>query len=224
MTPTVSDKVWSGHLEVVTTPQTRITLTEDPSSNPPKRNNVRINEDLDFIDVLFPFQLLSLDAGLSIIKGLEVSLNGSVLGLKYQFLNHAKETSWVAAAFLGAGSHSQDKNNSNDPLNTNGVVTTEANIKTARAGLSLGYRYSNLTPYFSIVGERHEVESKITNAHGVFENLKDQGHHYSASLGISTSKKGLSAAIEYSLLRIDWERAEEKPLQSALGIRLGVAW
>lgn len=223
-TPTVADKAWSGHLELVATPQTRVTLTQDASTNPPKRDNVKINEDLAPVDALFPFKNLSLDAGISVSKGLELTLNGSVLGLKYQFLNHGHENKWVASAFLGAGSHSQDTNNSTDPNNTNGVITTEADIKTMRAALSFGYRHRYLTPYFSLLGEKHEVDSKIKNSHGTFDSLKDKGQHYSASLGISNSRKGLSFAAEYSLLMIDWERAEEKPLQSALGIRLGLAW
>lgn len=224
MTPTVPDEIWSGHLELVATPQSRITLTEDSSTSPPKRDNVKINEDLDFVDVIFPYKNLSLDAGLSVAKGLEIALNGSVFGLKYQFLNHGQENKWVASGFIGAGGHSQDSNRTSDPNNTNGVITTEAEIKTLRIALSLGYRYRYLTPYLSLLSEKHEVDSKITNSHGIFENLKDKGQHHAASIGVSTSKRGLSFAAEYSLLMIDWERAEEKPVQSAFGVRMGASW
>lgn len=227
LTPIVAEKTLSGHAHLAITSVSTITLVEDKTSNPPLRDRVRINEDDELSEAiasLMPIRNISVDAGLTVLEGLELGLNGNVLALKYQFLNRQQTNTWISAISLGAGL--QDQSSSSSSSSGGGTTTTEvqSNIKILRTGASIGYRYDNWTPYASYVYENFDVSTDIENSHGKFNDLKDSGNHNSFSIGITTSKPGFSMAAEYSLIRLEWNRATDVEWQSALGGRLGFAW
>ena len=219
--PVTADKQWGGFLSLSAGADTRVRLVDDIDDNPPTRDPVRINQDIDVGD-LFGLNYLGFEAGLSVYKAVEVYLDNSLLGLRWQFLNHgAAAGNWVAALQAGYSSGSQGTSYEEE----SGASKASSDIKRAQAGLSVGYKATeSLMPYLSYLHESYDVETKVGNANGAFGPYEDKGKHQYLALGVMRPGAGFLWAIEYNFIFIDWERATERETQDVVAIRLGGSW
>ena len=217
--PTVGEKQWSGFISLSGSADTRITLIENIDGNPPTRNPVRINEDADAGDLL-GLNFLGFEAALSPLKAVEIYLDNSLIGLRWQFLNHGKGP-LVAALQAGHVSGSQGTSYEED----SGSSSAESDIDRTQAGISFGYQVNeNIMPYVSYLHENYEVETRVTNSNGNFGPYDDEGQHQFLAIGVMSPRKGVFWAIEYNYILIDWDRALDDETQNAVGIRIGGAW
>lgn len=217
--PVVADEQWGGQTALVGTGVTKVTLVNDVTTDPPQRNSVRINEDVNIVD-LTGLNLLSFDFGLHVWRGIELFVEGSYLGARYQFLNHGKgENVWVGAVQGSYASRGQKTSATNSGVTS----SAESEITSTQAGISLGYKLHRVVPYFSYVHEAHEVSTKVINGNGSYGPYADNGTHGYYSLGLSSHERGFHYAIEYSLIDISWVRGDRSS-QNALGLKMGYAW
>lgn len=218
--PITSDENWNGKLYLSSTSNTKVTVLSDYTSNPPVEGDIRINEDFDVGDLFFPIETLGLDASLHSMHGLEILVQGSKAGLRWQFLGHgAQDQAWVAALHGLAGGFTQIK--SRDP-ETPTFAEARSEVATTQAGISLGYRTGSFVPYVSFIKENHNIKTSVTNSGGAFGPYKDSGEHLYYSVGLTTPREGLSYTVEASGIAIAWEG--KKAWQNSLGLRLGYAW
>jgi hypothetical protein len=218
-TPIVGDNQWSGHVAMVGTASTSVTVINDITSNPPSRTTLVINKDITAAD-LFLINNLGIDASLSVAKSLELYVDSSLLGLRWQLLNHGASTdAWAMAVQGGLGSSSKTT-----AEGTNPVSSATSKVSTTQAGLSIGYKTAQVVPYISYVHETYEIATSVTNSGGSFGPYTDKGAHDYYSVGISTHGKGFRGAIEYSMININWDRATQQNYQNAVGVKVGGAW
>jgi len=218
-TPIVGENVWSGHFAGVATSSTSITVVNDITSNPPNRSSLVINKDINAAD-LFLINNIGVDVSLSVIKSLEVYVESSVLGLRWQILNHGAATDvWTMAIQGGIGSSVKATSEG-----SNVVSTASSKVTSNQAGVSIGYKSSTVVPYISYVHDTYDVATSVTNGNGSFGPYTDKGTHDTYSVGLTTHGKGFRGAIEYSMINIDWDRATQKNYQNAIGGKLGYAW
>lgn len=221
--PVVSNEQWQGHAAVVFTSDTRVTLVNDINANPPLRDKVQINSDVDAGD-LFGANNIGFDASLSIFKGIEVYLENFLWGARFQFLNHGTQNRVWVGSIMGAYGTKNETTTDDFYIGNN---TTDAKAKsevtTSQAGISVGYKYEHIVPYFSYIYEAHKVKTNITSTNGTFGPYDDEGNHNYYSVGLSTHQKGLRAAIEYSHINIKWDRSNQES-QDAFGLKIGFAW
>ncbi len=212
--PFVSEKQWSGHVALVASSNTNVTLINDVNSNPPRRDSLVFNE--VSVGDLFGVNFLSVDGGLHIWRGIEVYIEGSRLGFKQQFLNHgAGEGKWVGA-LLGSARDGKISTQDNSSF-------AETRLLTTQAGISLGYRYTHVVPYFSYIFENHEASTIVKNNFGSFGPYLDLANHQYYALGISSVDQGLKYAAEVGIIAIHWDRPL-KTVHSSVGLKLGYAW
>lgn len=218
-TPVVADKQWGGHIAAVGSGVTKVTVVNDVTTNPPARTSVDVNKDASVADML-GVTFFSLDASLHIWNGTEIYLDGPLLGFRYQFLNHgAGENVWVGAL---QGAYAQ-RTVSTSSTNSNIESKADSKVTTSQAGISLGYKVSQIVPYFSFIYEAHEVTTNVTNGNGSFGPYPDKGNHQYYSLGLSSYERGFTYAVEYNMITISWDRSENA-YQNAVGAKLGYAW
>nr|WP_295905387.1 hypothetical protein [uncultured Bdellovibrio sp.] len=218
--PVTGENQWSGHIAGVGSAVTKITVVNDITSNPPTRSSLKVNEDVDVGDLMM-INNIGVDASLTVFKATDITLDNSLFGLRYQFLNHgAGPQNWVASIQGAYGerttSKSQDSGSSESKA--------ESKVKTAQAGLSLGYKLEKIVPYISYIYESNEVKTDVTNPHGSFGPYNDKGIHQYYSIGLTSYGKGIVYGIEYSRLSIDWDRANNIEGQDAMAVKLGFAW
>lgn len=221
--PITSEKQWGGQVAISGSSVTKVSLVNDYTTNPPTRTDVGINRDSDLdVDETFfagAFSAVGLDANLSILNSLDLYSESSLIGLRWQFLNHGSTSETVVAA-IQAGVASREESES---ITSGGNTSTaKSKIRTNQLGISVGYQYANVVPYISYVREKHEVTTDITNTGGNFE-YKDEGTHQYLAVGLTKRLKALTYAIEYTRVLAKWERSEEKS-QGALAARIGIAW
>lgn len=219
--PVVADNQWSGHMAGAATGVTTITVVNNYTTNPPDRTSVEVNKDLDAASLLL-LTNIGFDASISLVKSLELYLDSSLYGLRWQFLNHGATTDSVVASIQGAyGTKSKTSSESD----ANNVVTAEAksDVTTTQYGGSIGYRFAKIAPYVSYIHETHSVKTTVTNNGTTFGPYDDKGVHDYYSIGMTTVGPGLSLALEYSMININWDRAS-KAYQNAVGAKLGFAW
>jgi hypothetical protein len=219
--PIVGDDQWSGHAAAAGTSTTNVTVINNYTSNPPVRTSVEVNKDIDAGDVLM-VNNIGFDASLSIVKSLELYMDSSLLGVRWQFLNHASQgDAWVAAIQGAYGT--KDKTSSESDANSTVTASAKSEVKSTQVGASVGYKTSGVVPYVSYIHETHDVKTTVTNSGITFGPYDDHGVHDYFSLGLTTSGKGFKAAIEYSMININWDRAD-KAYQNAVGGKIGIAW
>ncbi|WP_374074759.1 hypothetical protein [Bdellovibrio bacteriovorus] len=219
--PVTGENQWSGHVAAVGTAVTKITVVNNIETNPPTRDNLKVNDDVDIGDLMM-IHSVGIDASLTILKSLDITLDNSLFGLRYQFLNHgAGPQNWVASI---QGAYGQRDSSTSE--GTSGGTTAEAKSKvtTSQAGISLGYKLEKIVPYISYIYESHEVKTDVTNTHGAFGPYNDKGIHQYYGIGLASHGKGLVYGIEYNRINIDWDRAINHEPQDALGIKFGFAW
>jgi hypothetical protein len=217
--PITSETQWGGHVALAITSESKITLLNDISSNPPRRTSVLVNQSIDAADV-FGFNNLGVDASLGLWRGLDIYLDNSLLGFRQQFLNYGGGSNFWVATIQGAYSEkSESTNEGSAPLQ----ATAESKVKTSQAGISLGYKFVDIVPYFSYIYEFHDVSTKVQNATGSFGPYLDSGVHQYYSLGMGSVGEGFSYALEYSMIYISWNRSTDS-YQNAAGFKLGYAW
>lgn len=219
--PKTAEKQWGGFASVSAGADTRVTLVKDIDNNPPTRDPVAINEGADAAD-LFGFNYLGFEAGLSVYDALEVYLDNSLIGLRWQFLNYGDAgAKWVAALQAGLASGSQGT--SYEDTTSTSKATSE--IARTQGGVSMGYKANNyLLPYLSYLTESYDVKTNVTNSAGSFGPYKDKGHHQFFGVGVMSPKAGFLWAVEYNHILIDWNRATTNKSQDVIAIRLGGAW
>lgn len=220
--PVVGENQWSGHAAIVAASETRVTVIDDITSNPPVRNKVRINEDFDAGD-MFAANNIGFDASLSVYKGIEIYMDNFLWGARYQFLNNGPQTGvWVGSLQGAFGTKSE----STDDFSVNQSTPqseAKSSITTSQAGISLGYKFQHVVPYFSYIYEAHKIETDVKNNHGSFGPYTDEGIHSYYSLGLSTHRRGLRIAAEYSYIDIKWKDSNQTG-QGAYGMKVGFAW
>lgn len=217
--PITADKQWDGHIALVGSSVTKITVVNDMSANPPVRRDVKINEDVEIGDFLY-FNNLGLDFSLSVLNGLDFYTDNALLGLRYQFLNHnSAPQNWVAAVQIAGGSKSDTT--TDEASGSRSSATSD--IKTLQGGVSFGYKLEKFVPYFSYLREAHKVSTKVSNNHGSFGDYQDKGKHQYYSIGLASHGKGFVWALEYSYINIKWDRSDRES-QSAYAAKLGYAW
>lgn len=217
--PVVPDRSFSGHVNLAAVSKTRIRLVENYQSNPPVDGVTKINEDTSITDFLFPISNLSLDLRLALAAGAEIYSNGSTFGLRWQVLNHGAGTDkWVAAIHGASGAFRSGVSVGSPP-------TSEASsqVKTAQGGVSVGYRFHDVTPYVSYIYEHHDASTDVKNPGGTFGPYEDSGYHQYASFGVTSSGTGFSYGVEISSITMVWSGGATAQ-QTATGLRLGWAW
>jgi len=221
-TPIVGDTQWSGHLAAAGTSSTNITVVNNYTTNPPIRTSVEVNSNADATDLLM-LNNVGFDASLSIAKSLEVYLDNALFGLRWQILNHASTgDAWVAAL---QGAYGTKNKTSSESDNNTSTVTASAtsDVKSSQVGASVGYKTSGVVPYLSYIHETHDVKTTVTNNNITFGPYDDHGVHDYFSVGLTSAGKGFRVAIEYSMITINWDRAD-KAYQNAIGGKIGIAW
>ena len=216
VTPLAGQETWQGHIAgVAPSAVTEVTLINDIKTNPPSRNTVNFNQDLDIGDILI-FTHLGADAALTVSKGWDIVLDDSVFNLKYQFLNQeAQPHSWVASVQGGMGTY---KKNTTDQ-----TAEAKSNIKTTSAAFSVGYALEKAVPYISVLRQWHDVSTNVTNSNGSFGPFDDKGVHDSLAIGATSRERGFLWSIEYNFITMKWDRPAQG-YHEVLGFRLGYAW
>ena len=221
--PITSEKQWGGQIAISGSSVTKVTLVNDYTTNPPTRTNVWINRDsdLDVDDSLFAgaFSAIGVDGNLSVLNSLDVYLESSLVGLRWQFLNHGSTSETVVAAIQAGVANRSESETITSGGNSS---SAKSNIRTNQLGISVGYQYPNVVPYISYVEEKHEVTTDITNTGGDY-SYKDNGTHKYIALGLTKRLKDLTYAIEYTRVIAKWDRSTEET-QGALAARVGFAW
>ncbi|MCB9073053.1 MAG: hypothetical protein H6623_05495 [Bdellovibrionaceae bacterium] len=219
--PVTANEQWGGFATLSAGGDTRVTLVNDITANPPTRSSVLINQDVDAGDI-FGINYLGIEAGLSVVKSLEVYLDNSLLGLRWQFLNHGAEEGWVAAIEAGYASSSQGRSFDVESGNSSSATSKVAR---AQGGLSLGYKVNeHFLPYLSYIYESYDVKTDVTNSYGSFGPYTDKGHHNLVSFGIMRPGPGIILALEYTHIFINWTGAPKSANQDAIGARFGFGW
>ncbi len=207
---------------MVAASDTRVTVLDDISANPPVRTKVRINEDVDIGDTVAANNI-GFDVSLTVYNGIEIYMENLLWGAKYQFLNNGPENNvWVGSAQGAYGTKSE----STDDLVVSGASSNaeaSSDVVTSQAGISLGYKFNRIVPYFSYIYEAHKIETKVKSIHGNFGPYDDEGVHSYYSLGISSHGPGLRLAFEYSYIDIKWTDSP-RTHQGALGLKVGFDW
>ncbi|UXR64592.1 hypothetical protein EZJ49_16130 [Bdellovibrio bacteriovorus] len=222
--PVVVNEQWQGHAAIVMASETRVTLVNDINANPPLRDKVLINNDVDASDFVAGANNVGFDASLSVFKGLELYVENFLWGARFQFLNHGTQNRvWVGSIMGAYGTKSETTTDEFSVGSNTTDAKAKSDITTSQAGISLGYKYEYVVPYFSYIYEAHNVKTNITSTNGTFGPYKDDGIHGYYSLGLSTHQKGFRAAIEYSHIDIKWDRSDRET-QEAFGLKLGYAW
>lgn len=217
--PIVPDRSFSGHATLAAVSKTRVRLLENYHSTPPVDGATKINEDASVSDVFFPISNLSLDLRLALAGGAELYSHGSAFGLRWQILNHgAGPDKWVAAIHGASGTF-------RTTLSTGSPPTAEASsqVKTGQGGVSVGYRFHDVTPYVSYIYEHHDASSDVKNTGGTYGPYEDSGYHQYATFGVTSSGTGFSYGVEISSISMVWNGSTTAQ-QTATGIRLGWAW
>jgi len=219
--PITAKEKWGGFVTVSVGADTRVTLVDNIESNPPTRGPVRINQDADAGD-WFGLNYLGIEAGLQVFKAVEVYADNSVLGLRWQFLNHGgPDGSWVATVQAGGSGGSQGTNYE-DEL---GASSASSEITKFQIRASVGYQVSEkFLPYASFLYESYDVTTVVTNPFGRFADFSDAGNHQFLALGVMRPTPGFLWAVEITSILIDWDRAPEKEFQGSMGVRLGKSW
>ena len=217
--PVTAENTWSGHISAAATCVTNVIVINDFTSNPPRRDKVQINENIDASDLTF-INNLGLNGSLGVIPSLEVFYSVGTWGLRWQFLNHGvTPDQWVATAQLGYGTNEQSTNVSGNA----GYDSAKSEITTKQAALSVGYRLAEIVPYFSYVYNVHDVKTNVLDAGTTFGPYDDKGVHQSLSLGLTSYKRGIDFGAEASLTKVNWDRSDESG-QFSVGGKIGYAW
>ncbi len=217
--PVVGDEQWSGHLAAVGSGVTKITVVNDIETNPPTRSALEVNKDVNVADLIGASNV-SADFSLNVWREFDIFLDGSLAGIRYQFLNHGKQDRvWVGALHGAFAQRTTSTSSTKSGIESK----AESKVTTSQAGISLGYKFAAVVPYFSYILESHEVSTNVTNGGGKFGPFEDKGTHYNYSIGLSSHHRGISYAIEYNMIEISWDRAE-RAYQNSAGAKIGFAW
>lgn len=217
--PIAGDHSWSGNFSAVANAETKVTLINDVTTNPPTRTTISINNDYDFTD-LFLLSYIGIDANLTLIPQLNAFISNDLTGLRWQFLgNGANHLGWVAALQAGVGGKTQ----AHEQTDNNVVTKATSKVTTINQGISLGYQFSDIVLYLSYVKDEHKTSTTVSNSYGSFGPYADKGTHQITSLGMSSVGSGIQFGFEYSLLQINWNLSEEV-MQHSTGLKLGYAW
>ncbi len=150
--------------------------------------------------IFFGLSAVGFDASLSILKSLDLYLDNSLWGLRWQFLNHdSGPENWVASLQAAYGAKDYDS--------SSGAGSAKSKIKTTQFGGSVGYKLQHLVPYVSYIRESHDTTTDVTNSFGNFDGYDDKGVHNYYGIGVGAYGKGLSYGIEYNRIDIKWDRA-----------------
>ncbi|WP_413580547.1 hypothetical protein [Bdellovibrio sp. HCB288] len=149
-TPIVADQSMQGHVAVVATASTAITVINNSSTNPPTVDPILVNSDYDSSD-LFLINNIGLDGRLTIWSGLEIFFDSNLYGARYQFLNHgATANNWVASIHCAYGRHDVSTEVTNDygtfgPYKANGNHQYfSLGITSVNTGLLYGIEYNRI--------------------------------------------------------------------------------
>lgn len=217
--PVTAENSWNGHISAAATGVTNVTVINDITTNPPVRNKVLINEEVNASDALF-LNNFGVNGSLSLLPSLEAYVSMGTWGLRWQFLNHGMtRDQWVAAVQVGYGSKEQSTNISGN----SGYDTAKSEIKTKEAGISVGYRMLDIVPYGSYVYNAHDVKTTVEDAGASFGPYDDHGVHQSISLGLTSYRRGIDYGAEVSMTQIEWDRSDVSG-QLSLGGKIGYAW
>lgn len=214
LTPKTGDEQWSGSVSFSGSQPTKITLVDDISANPPVQDPININKNLSVSDI-FIFTSMDLNFNISVYPSLELLINTSTYGLKWQFLNHGSSSdAWVASIMGAMGSSTSSQ--------TSNADRSESTLNTSRYGVSVGHTFNYVLPYVSYINEQHKTTTQVNNSHGRFGDYKNTGRHEYLTVGLSTAKTGFKAALEYNMINILWD--DVKGYQNTVGLLLGFEW
>ncbi|WP_413560189.1 hypothetical protein [Bdellovibrio sp. HCB209] len=218
--PLVEDQAGGGHVAAVGTAATKVTVVNNTGTNPPSVEPILINADVNTED-LFLINNVGLDGRITVWKGLELFFDNSLLGARVQILNHgATANNWVAAIHGAFGNREvSDTNNYGSSSDE-----SKSKVDTKQAGISVGYRYEKVAPYFSYINESHNVSTTVKNNYGSFGPYESKGNHQYFSLGLTSVGSGFRYGIEYNKIIIDWEKAQHIENQDAIALKAGIAW
>lgn len=217
--PITAENTWGGHVSATAAGVTSVTVVNDITSEPPRRDEVLINTDIS-ADNAVVFWTLGLNGSLGLFPSVEVFYNMGTWGLRWQFLNHGlTPDQWVAATQVGYSSNEQSTTVSGN----SGSDSAKSEIKSKQAAISVGYRFAEVVPYMSYVYNAHDVTTNVRNAGGAFGPYEDKGVHQSLSWGVTSYKRGLDFGAEATLTKIDWDRSSESG-KFTIGGKMGYAW
>lgn len=213
LTPMTNDNQWGGSIAISAGKPTKVTLVQSIGSNPPTRTGIKINDDVSGSDMTV-FEYIDADLKLSVFPSVEVTVDSEVVGVKWQFLNHRQSDVVLASALVGYGMRSNET--------SSGTANAKTELRTTRAGFSVGYGFAEWAPYASYIYDQHKTKTEVNNNAGKWD-YDDKGTHQNFSVGVSTRGQKLVAALEFNHLLLDWDGAT-KTSQNGVGLQLGYQW
>lgn len=220
--PVTAETQWGGHASIGASGTTTVAVIGDITSNPPERDKVYINQPTSYIlnDDIYTVRV-GLDAALSVFPSVEIYADNGIYGVRWQFLNHGPTPDqWVAAVQAGLGKNDQGRSVT---WNTS-TAEAKSEIESKQFAISVGYKLPvGSVPYVSYIYQVNDVKTKVTNGNTTYPDYHDRGVHQSAAIGMASYHRGLSFAVEYAMLDLDWERAD-RATQTSLGGNIGWAW
>lgn len=224
VTPTVSKGKWGGNFSLAGFQTAPLQVADNIYSSSPDGTPIPGADGStgsNFITTGFGLNNIGFNGELTPFEHLSVYMDGTVFGLKWQFIKASPASQWVAAAQLGFASNSEE---SNETWISNSA-TISSQMERTQAALSLGYEFNSVIPYLSAVYEGAKVKTDLTNNFGVW-NFNASGTNMYYSVGLYTSErwilKNLRLGAEYSLVQMQWQGKSHN--QSSIGGTVGVAW
>lgn len=222
-TPMVNTQPFHGQFFISGSTDSRITVIDDITQNPPLRTSVKINKDYSVRDILFPTDVPSLNLNLAIINKVETFIDGYYLGLKWQFLDSSDEANaWIASIQGASGS-----------LEITDGFSSSASAKSVTRsyywGASMGYKFNQFITYFSYLREAHKVSTTVNIKDSVsvpggnFGPYTDTGIHDNLSFGIESKGAGFHYGFEYAMIQMIWNKTS-RGYQNNFGLKAGYAW
>lgn len=214
--PHVNENNWGGSVSASVGAPSKITFVDDISTNPPTRNGLGINEDVD-LGTLLLLDTIFVEAELGLgSTGVELFHEKGVNGLRWQFWGFGGgKNHWVATVQAGAGSFSDKTTENTDYANTK--------ITSRQKGMSIGYKSEKTIAYASYIKNEHSGSTDVVSSNGTFGPYSDEGTHQHYALGVSTYGPGLILGVEYNYVQLDWEGVTREN-QETVAARIGYSW
>jgi hypothetical protein len=214
--PHVDEGNWGGSISTSVGAPSKITFVDDISTNPPTRNGIGINEDVD-LGTLLLLDTIFIEAELGLgSSSFELFHEKGINGLRWQFWGFGSgKNQWVATVQGGAGSFSDQTTENTDTANTK--------ITSMQKGMSIGYKTEKSIIYVSYIKNEHSGSTDVVNTNGSFGPYEDEGVHQHYGIGVSTYGPGILLGVEYNFIQLDWDGVSRKN-QETVAARIGYSW
>lgn len=193
--------------------QTRITVVENTTTNPPI-DTVSFSEcSTDDADCLL--YMIGLNAQVGLISGLNFTYKSGEFGLQYQFLGDSKSEGLKSSIYFGYGSSGSEKNKDS-------ADNSKSDTKYTAPAFSLGYRFSpTFLAYLSYSPISASTKTTVNVSSNRYE-YDDTGKHDRGSLGAQFGSNNGYILLEGTYSKTTWSRTTDSREGVTLGGALGV--